>query len=329
MTGQTLNSFRTEREADWARLESILTRVERRSPKALDDDDLLALPVLYRAALSSLSVARATSLDRGMIDYLEALSLRGYLYLYGIERGAGRRIAQFFLIDWPAAVRALWRETWLALAVMIVGAVAGYALVASDPGWFNAILSDGLAQGRGPQASAAALKNVIYSNGGSDFLGTFAIMLFTHNAQIALMCFALGFAFALPTQMLVLYNGAMIGALFQVYAAHALGPDLAAWLCIHGTTELFAIILAAAAGTHIGTRIAFPGAVSRMTAARIAGRTGATVMVGVVVMLFVAGLLEGFARQLVGDAPTRFAVGGAMLALWLGYFYLLRPRHVT
>jgi hypothetical protein len=72
----SLATFRAEREADWARLESILNRVETRSPKSLDDDDLFALPVLYRATLSSLSVARATSLDRGMIDYLEGLSLR-------------------------------------------------------------------------------------------------------------------------------------------------------------------------------------------------------------------------------------------------------------
>lgn len=327
MSGQGLKSFRAEREADWMRLESILDRVERRSPKALDDDDLFALPMLYRAALSSLSVARATSLDRGMIDYLEGLSLRGYLYLYGIERGIGRRIARFFLIDWPAAIRSLWAETWVAFALLAAGAVAGYLLVANDPSWFGAIIPDGLAQGRGPGADAASLKAVLYSNEGHDFLGTFAAFLFTHNAQISLLCFALGFAFAVPTLMLVLYNGAMMGALFQVYVAKGLGLDLAAWLSIHGTTELFAIILAAAAGMRIGTRIAFPGGKSRMAAAREAGRTGATAMIGVVVMLGVAGLLEGFARQLINGEMLRFVIGGGMMLFWLSYFYLLRLRH--
>jgi uncharacterized membrane protein SpoIIM required for sporulation len=326
----TLATFRAEREADWARLESILDRVERKSPKALDDDELFALPVLYRATLSSLSVARATSLDRGMIDYLEGLSLRAYLYLYGIERGISTRIAQFFLFDWPAAIRALWIETWIAFALLAAGTAAGYLLVQSDPSWFSAVMPSAMAEGRGPDASAAALKAVLYSSDGNSFLGPFAAYLFTHNAQISLLCFALGFAFGVPTMMLVIYNGAMLGALMQVYVAKGLGWQLAGWLSVHGTTELFAIVLSAAAGLRIGTAIAFPGAKSRMSAARDAGQLGATAMIGVVLMLGVAGLLEGFARQLVTADALRFAIGGAMMLLWLGYFYLLRlsPRGV-
>jgi uncharacterized membrane protein SpoIIM required for sporulation len=320
----SLVSFRAEREDDWARLESILDRVERKSPKALDDDELFALPVLYRATLSSLSVARATSLDRGMVDYLEGLSLRAYLYLYGIERGIGTRIAQFFLIDWPAAIRSLWIETWVAFALLAAGTAAGYLLVQSDPSWFNALMPGDMGDGRGPDASAKALKAVLYSSEGNNFLGPFAAMLFTHNAQISLMCFALGFAFGVPTMMLVIYNGAMIGALLQVYAAKGLGIELTAWLSIHGTTELYAIVLSAAAGMRIGTAIAFPGAKSRMSAARDAGRLGATAMIGVVIMLAVAGLLEGFARQLVTTETLRFAIGGTMMVIWLTYFYLLR-----
>ena len=324
----SLASFRADREDDWARLESILDRVERKSPKALDDDDLFALPVLYRATLSSLSVARATSLDRGMIDYLEGLSLRAYLYIYGIERGIGTRIAQFFLIDWPAAIRAIWIETLVAFALLAAGTAAGFFLVQSDPAWFNALMPGDMGDGRGPEASAQALKAVIYSTDGNNFLGPFAAQLFTHNSQISLLCFALGFAFGVPTMMLVIYNGAMIGALMQVYVAKGLGLELTAWLSIHGTTELYAIILSAAAGMRIGTAIAFPGAKSRMSAARDAGQLGATTMIGVVIMLAVAGLLEGFARQLVNTETLRFAIGGTMMVFWLSYFYLLRlaPR---
>ena len=37
-------------------------------------------------------------------------------------------------------------------------------------------------------------------------------------------------------------------------------------------------------------------------------------------MLLVAGLLEGFARPLVTDVSTRYAIGGVMLAFWIVYF---------
>ena len=74
----------------------------------------------------------------------------------------------------------------------------------------------------------------------------FATYLFTHNSQIAIFAFALGFAFAVPTILLILYNGLMLGAFFAVFAAKGLAFNLAGWLMIHGTTELFAIAIAGA-----------------------------------------------------------------------------------
>src|ERR1700704_3604858 len=99
--------FRAEREADWARLEALLARAEGRGAAALTDDQLLAAPVLYRAALSSLSVARATSLDQGVIDYLESLCARAYFFVYGTRSSLIERVGRFFSRDWPAAVRSL------------------------------------------------------------------------------------------------------------------------------------------------------------------------------------------------------------------------------
>jgi hypothetical protein len=54
-------------------------------------------------------------------------------------------------------------------------------------------------------------------------LGAFATMLFTHNSQVSLMCFALGFAFGVPTVMLLLYNGCMLGAFLAIYVTKGLG----------------------------------------------------------------------------------------------------------
>ena len=325
---QNSTSFRAEREADWQRLEVMLKRIEGRSPRALSDDDLLDLPLLYRSTLSSLSVARATVLDRALIDYLEALSLRAYLAIYGASGGFGRRLARFFLTDWPAAMRALWVETVVAIAVLAAGTAAGFLLVQSEPEWFNSIVGSTMAGGRGPYASAETLKSILYTDDkGQDGLKFFATYLFTHNAQVSLACFALGFAFGVPTLMLVFYNGAALGAMLQIYAAKGLAVPMIGWLSIHGTTELFAIALAAAAGLHIGTRIAFPGGRTRMTAAAAAGRTAGTAMVGVIIMLAVAGLLEGIGRQTINTDWLRFTIGGGMLLFWLTYYYGPRFRH--
>jgi uncharacterized membrane protein SpoIIM required for sporulation len=316
--------FRTAHQAEWERLEALVTRMEKRSIRALSDDDLLDLPVLYRTTLSSLSVARDTSLDRSLIAYLEQLCTRAYFQIYGVQTPAGRQIGRFFARGWPGAVRSLWRETLVSAVMMFGAALAAYLLIRSDPSWFYAMIPEGIAGGRDPAASAEYLRSTLYDKQDSLLL-LFSTFLFNNNSQVAIFAFALGFAFAVPTVLLILYNGLMLGGFIAVFAAKGLAPNLIAWLTIHGTTELFAIAIAGGCGMRIGMAVAFPGRLSRMDSAVRAGRTAATAMLGVVVMLGVAALLEGVGRQTITDDLTRMTIGIAMLVGWVFYFYLWRP----
>jgi len=317
--------FRAEREAQWRRLEDVVATAEKRSVRALSDEDLLALPVLYRGALSSLSVARETSLDLELVTYLEGLCARAYFFVYGVRTSPAKRLKSFFLHDWPAAVRGMWRETLIALLLTLVGALAGYLLVASDPAWYDSLVGE-LAQGRDFRATTESLRSTLYHEEGTSGLGFFATFLFTHNSQVSVLCFALGFAFAVPTAMLLVYNGTMLGAILALFVSHGLGMEMGGWLLIHGSTEFFAIVLAGAAGIRIGWSVVFPGEQLRLEAAIRAGRSAAIVMAGVLAMLLVAGLLEGYGRQLVAVDAARYAIGLAMLTLWLAYFYWPRRR---
>ena len=316
--------FRQEREADWKRLEELLLRAERGSAARLSDEDILALPVLYRTALSSLSVARSISLDQGLIEYLESLCTRAYFFVYGPRTKILERIARFFAHDWPASVRALGRETLVSVCLTLLGAIAAYMLVREDPSWFYSFVPGGMAGGRDPTASAEYLRETLSGAENANGLAVFSTYLFTHNAQVALLAFALGFAFCLPTSMLLLYNGATVGGFVAVFAAAGLGLDVGGWILIHGVTELFAVMLAGAAGLKIGWTLAFPGDKARADALAEAGRLSATVMAGVVVMLLLAGLLEGFGRQLVEAAEARYAIAAVTAAWWLTYFYVPR-----
>ena len=314
--------FRQAHEADWERLEAIVTRIEKRSIRSLSDEDLLELPALYRTTISSLSVARDTSLDRALITYLERLSTRAYFQIYGVQTPPWRQLTGFFLRGWPDAVRSLWRETAFCVALTIGAVLLAYFLIRSDPSWYYTMVPDGMAEGRDPSASAQFLRSTLYDQSNNDSgLSVFATFLFTHNAQIAIFAFALGFAFAVPSVLLVLYNGLMLGAMYAVFAAKGLGWNLAGWLMIHGTTELFAICISGAAGIRIGLAVAFPGRSSRSDAAVEAGRTAALAMAGCVLMLAVAGLLEGIGRQLITNDSSRMLIGSAVLCSWLAYFY--------
>lgn len=315
--------FREEREWDWRRLESLVDRAERKGADSLSDNELMSMAVLYRSALSSLSVARATSLDRGVTDYLESLAARAYFFVYGARSTLWARLGRFFAHDWPNAVKALWRETLL--SALIFFGVAGVAawLVTADPDWYYAFAQH--SAGRDPAATTAFLRETLYHKPtAGEGLTYFASFLFTNNATVALLAFALGFAFCVPTALLIGMNGAGFGAFLALFASRGLGWQALGWLMIHGVTELFAAIIAGAAGFRIGWALAFPGERTRIEAAAAAGRTAATAVGGVVVMLFVAGLLEGFGRQLINQDAPRFAIAGVSLVIWLAYFYLPR-----
>ncbi len=318
--------FRLARETDWRRLEGIVLALEKNRPRRISDEDLLALPVLYRQAASSLAVARETSLDAGTLAFLEQLVRRAWFQVYGPRTSLLTWLKRFLGGEWSVAVRALWFDVCVALAVMVMGALAGWLIVARDRDWYYALVPADAAQGRHPGASRAALQETLVGQEDGQGLSAFATYLFSHNTGVTIMAFGLGFAFGVPTLLLLLYQMAIFGAMLWVFAQAGLGWDFAAWLSIHGTTELSAILLGGAAGLHIGRAMAFPGQRSVLTAASTAGRRAAQVMVGAVIMLAVAGLLEGFARQLVHSTAARGAIGGVMALGWLTYFLLAGRR---
>ena len=180
--------FRQARQHDWQRLETIVIAMEKGRLRRLSDEDILDLPVLYRNLASSLAIARETSLDGAALAYLEALACRAWLLIYGPRLSFGGWLRQFFGGGWSRAVRALWLDILLALAVMVAGGVVGWVLVAHDPQWY-AVLAAGETV-RVPGASQQALRATLFDTGHNNALAAFAAMLFGHNAQMSILCFA-------------------------------------------------------------------------------------------------------------------------------------------
>jgi uncharacterized membrane protein SpoIIM required for sporulation len=331
--------FRQEREQDWKQLEDLIEKISKDGRSGLSADECLALPRLYRSALSGLSVARTISLDVNLVRYLEALVLKSYMQVYGSRARLPETLKGFFTIGWPQAVRSMWGSAFFAAFIFFGSWFGAHAMVQRNPEWYYALMG-GSDESRTPTASRTALCETVFDSAPKagpcavelkasktflekpkvNALGLFASFLFTNNAQVSLFCFALGFAFGIPTMYLLFTNGALGGAMTAVFFNKGVGVDFVGWLTIHGTTELLAIILCAAAGLHMGFAAALPGGRRRVDSVAYAGRPAALVAIGGVVMLAVAALLEGFGRQLIQPTAARFAVGGFMLLFWMVYF---------
>jgi len=313
-------AFRRERESQWSALDRLVERALSGGLGSLDAEELHQLPILYRQTLASLSVARRTLMDQALIEYLEALSARAYLAMYGSRRKMRGALRHALWVELPRRMRRLAPELGLSTAILGLGVVVSIALMLVDPGWYDAFVDPALAGGRDPNASTETLRSALYSGGPGEVLTTFASFLFVHNARIGLMAYALGFAAGVPTALLLFSNGLMLGAFIQLYAERGLLFELGGWLLPHGIPEIGAVIICGAAGLRLGRAMTLPGRDSVRTALAHAGRETSLIVMGAVLLFAIAGVVEGVFRQVIQDDVIRYGVAlfnATWFVLWL------------
>ena len=314
--------FRREREAAWVELARLVESAEKSGVASIGAEQLARLPVLYRVALSSLGVARASVLDQSLRDHLEALVARAYLIVYSPKRRLSEVVVPFVTAGFPATVRAIAWDVAAAAVLLVIGAALAWSSVAADQETYYLFVDAGLASGRDPTASTEDLRSTLFAGGQGDDNLTFASMLFTHNSSVGILTYGLGFLFGLPVVLLMLYNGMMLGAMSALFHERGLGVEWWSWILPHGVTELLAIVLCGGAGIAIGRQLMFPGRLGRLQALAVAGRRMGAVVAGSIVMLLIAALVEGVFRQVVQAVPVRYTLAGVFAVLWTCYFVL-------
>ena len=204
--------FREMRQGDWRTLNAQLEKVEKKGLGSFSVEELLNLPVLYRSAMSSLSMAQSISLDRNLITYLQALCARAYVNIYGPQTRLKEVLSSFFLKAWPRSVRALGWEILLAFICLAGGGILGWMLCAHDTNWY-AVFMPG--EDRNTGSTIKQLQETLGGNPEKAALSPFAVMLMTHNTQVAISAFAFGVIFGLPTLALLVYTGIQLGAMLS------------------------------------------------------------------------------------------------------------------
>ena len=280
---------------------------------------------LYRAACEQLALARSRGYPVAMVERLEALTTQGHQRIYRHSDSGLARLLGFFLVDFPASVRAHRRHVLLALVVFAGPLFAVGVESYRDPGF---ILSIHSAQSvdeydrmyrddDGPVGRAGA---------GSDWA------MFGHyirnNVGIAFQCFASGLFFGVGSLFFLVVNGVLAGSVAGYLTWHGDGENFYSFVVTHGAFELTAIVLAGAAGLVLGESLLFPGRHTRPAALRLAAGRAIVMIYGVTAMLLVAAAIEAFWSSARWVAPpVKYGVGGACWLVVVAYFLLQgRPR---
>ena len=307
--------FITERKNNWERLEELLDSLDRSSIRRLHREEVRELGRSYRRAASDLAIARAESRDPRLINYLNSLVIRAHGRIYRADAQGGRRVANFFLREFPQAFRRTWRYTAIAFAVFTVCAVLAYAGTAHDQEFSELV---------GVPASFRELKIETKTHWWEELnkanqVGASAI--FTNNIQVTLKAFAFGAMLGIGTLFYMAFNGANMAAVIALTHKAGFAGDLITFMAGHGVIELSCIFIAGGAGLLIGSAMIMPGDLSRADALKSRGMEGIRLMMGVLPLLVLAGIIEGFISPAPISPLIKFSIAGLTgLAL---YSYLL------
>jgi uncharacterized membrane protein SpoIIM required for sporulation len=323
-----------EASAATARFEALLDRCERTRIHALGLEELRELGRLHRRHLAVLARLRARGLDAGRIGHLNALCVRAHTLLYVPERERWAP-ARFVRETIPAAFARTWPAIVLAWLLLAGGTLVGAGLVARDPQAMKMLVPrcmcespdrmDDLARSRTVREEFLARTPVAATSNMA-----FGSMLFTHNTRVGLLAFASGILGGIPTVLLQLYNGIVLGAFAAVFFRDPWPIDFLAWILPHGIPELTAITLCAAGGLVLGGAVAAPGRQPRRVAVREAVGPALALVGTAVPLLFLAALTESFVRESTLGTGARLAVAGAYtVALVAGLGAIRRLAHRT
>lgn len=310
----SVEAFVRDREPDWKALDRALDRARGR-PERLGPDGVLELGRLYRAAAADLALARRRYPHDPVVARLDALVRRGRVAVYA---RAGRRrgtLAGFLATGYWRRVRERPALLALAWALLLAPAALGWLWGASDPGAAVGILPE---QFRGPTAESGELGL------GAGEEARVSSEIFTNNIRVTFLAFAAGLLAGLGTAAVLVFNGAVIGALGGVVASEGDGALFLELVAPHGVLELSCIAVTAAAGLRMGAAIVDPGPRPRTSALADEARAGVEVVLGTIPWLVVAGLVEGFVTGsglgLGAALAIGFGLGAAYwaLAAWRG-----------
>jgi uncharacterized membrane protein SpoIIM required for sporulation len=311
-----LERFASTRSASWRELDDLLRHAAGR-PERLSADELLVLSSRYRAAAADLAFARRAFPGQAVTAELERLVGLGRAVVYSRasrEESVGRYLSTTI---WRR-VRALSGLLWLAVAVTVGATALGVV-------W--ALLQPAGALGMLP----AGTHITVHTNGGFYGIsvpsrGGLAATIFVHNILVAFLVVALGFAWGVPTALLLAYNGLILGILGALEWRGGGFDQFVRLVVPHGLLELSCFALAGAAGFGIARAVIDPGRRSRADAlAAAAPQTGAAVLCAVA-FLVCAGTVEGVVTPWDLPIAAALALGVSLCAaFWCAVVVRGRP----
>lgn len=298
----------------WRETEKIVEEASEQKPDCLAD--------VYTELTADLAFAQTHYPNSRITLYLNNLAFALHNTIYRNKKEKWTRIFTFWGNEVPLNMYAACKELLVSFLIFMASVLVGVVSQLNDDNFVRLILGDSYVD--------MTLRNI--ANGepmavynGSDELPMF-LGITLNNVMVSFNVFVIGIFTSFGTGWLLFTNGVMLGS-FQTFFFNQglLGESmLAVWL--HGTLEIWAIIVAGAAGLALGNGWLFPGTYSRGESFMRGARKGLKIVVGTVPIFIIAGFIEGFLTRHT-EYPDALRLGVILLSLaFIIFYYIYLPN---
>lgn len=291
--------------------------------KSIKNPDEMAS--LYIHLVNDLSYAQTYYPKSKTVVYLNYLASQIYQKIYKTKREEKNRFIYFYKTEVPLLVYQYKR--YLLYAFVLFFACVGIGVVSAkyDDNFVRLILGDYYVN--------MTLDNIKDGNpvavykSGSNWGGFIAITL--NNLFVGLKCYIYGFFGGIGTFWVLIQNCIMLGSFQYFFYQQGVFWESVQGIWIHGSMEIFAMVVEAGCGFILGASILFPRTFSRLNSFKIGFKDSLKIFLGTVPFTIAAGILEGFVTRYSLEMPNWLNVFIILSTLsFISFYFLIYPTIV-
>jgi uncharacterized membrane protein SpoIIM required for sporulation len=288
--------------------------------KAKKNPDELAN--LYIQMMNDLSYAQTYYPKSKTVIYLNHLASQIYQKIYKTKRAEKNRFVEFFKTEVPLLVYDYRRYLIYAFVLFFITVGIGVISARYDQNFVRLILGDGYVN--------MTLENIkkgdpmaVYGSGSN--WGSF-VGITMNNLYVGARCYIYGIFGGLGTFYISLQNCIMLGAFQYFFYDQNVFWKSVRGIWIHGSMEIFAIVIETAAGFILGASILFPKTFSRINSFKIGFKNSFKIFLSTFPFTISAGFLEGFITRYSIDMPNWLSSLIILVTLGIiSFYYLVYP----
>ncbi len=300
------NRWIEKRKVYWDRMATLVGAVNGRGLRNLSEAELREVALLYRQIASDLSALRQERTARNVEVQLNQLLARAHEIVYSGRKTRFADIWKFFCEEYPRIFRKLLPFTTAALALFLGGALLGSLLTLTRPEFERHLL--------GPHMIDTIERHEMWTHSVTSMAPQASSAIMTNNLSVTFVTFAAGITAGLGTLYLIGWNGILLGVIGTACHQAQMSVKLWSFVAPHGSLELPAIVIAGGAGLRLAWGLLFPGIYRRGHSLSLGGAEAVRLVGGVIPMLVVAGILEGFFSPSGAPVWLKFLASGVLFA---------------